>query len=357
MNPHWREPEDETRGENVRRGIRALALRRSGLAGPFAGVLSRPQVLDRMRRRHFPAGVDLSPTQLEEYGRCGFRYFLTEDAQGGISGSGRHGSASGAAAAGSHDSGPLLAGSVSVPLRGSRRQVSDGMAGILGEELERLRQARPTAGGLLWEQLQTGLMDGADGPGRVGVADPFPGGGAGEGAPTRSSIPSRPPWDPCFWAGFRVAVKLREETGPPVRLKGLPDRIERTSEGYRVVLYAAGRQERLRRIREGWGYRLPLSLLLVHSLVGKATSGGFYHVSPPGHLQWRPLGKRGRPASRGELDRLMGSYQEKALLAARGIHDGRFPVTTLKSASAGCSHCAYSRVCRRDEALAGGTPA
>lgn len=351
--PALEESEDEARGDNIRRGIRALALRRSGLPGPFAGVLSRPHVLDRMRRRHFPAGMDLSPTQLEEYGRCGFRYFLRTmlKAESPVPAAtdllreqrrlvhtilARYSQEASADRSGDLD-------------EGERR-----MAGILGEELERLRQARPTAGGLLWEQLQAGLMDGSENPNASGLLIRFLEEERERGADSElhSVEISLGP----FFLG-RLPSCGNSAGEPPVRLKGLPDRIERTSEGYRVVLYAAGRQERLRRIREGWGYRLPLSLLLVHSLVGKATSGGFYHVSPPGHLQWRPLGKRGRPASRGELDRLMGSYQEKALLAARGIHDGWFPVTTLKPASAGCSRCAYSRVCRRDEVLAGGTPA
>ena len=78
--PHAQVPPGSTttsgKGANIDRGVRALTLRRSGHPNAFAGVLDRSHVLDRMRRRHFPAGMDLSPERLEEYGRCGFRYFV-----------------------------------------------------------------------------------------------------------------------------------------------------------------------------------------------------------------------------------------------------------------------------------------
>ena len=143
----------------------------------------------------------------------------------------------------------------------------------------------------------------------------------------------------------------------PVRLRGLLDRIERTSEGFQLVSYVSGHRNRLRGIKEGWGYRLPLSLLLVHSCLGKAASGGFYHAGLPGYLQWRPLRKPGSRAPAEDLEQLMNRYRDDAMLAARRIYSGTFPVTTHKPAAAGCAYCSYSRVCRREEAHAGGAPA
>ena len=143
----------------------------------------------------------------------------------------------------------------------------------------------------------------------------------------------------------------------PVRLTGLLDRIERTPRGFQLVTYVTGHRNRLRRIQEGWGFRLPLSLLLVHSCLGKAASGGFYHAGLPGYLQWRPLRKPGSRAPAEDLEQLMDRYREGALLASRRIYSGTFPVTAHTPAAAGCAHCSYGRVCRREEARAGGTPA
>lgn len=351
--PPMGEAEDEARGENVHRGIRALPLRRSGLPNAFAGVLSRPYVLDRMRGRHFPSGMDLSPTQLEEYGRCGFRYFLRTMLKAE--------SPSPAAADLLREQRRLvhtiLARYSKAASAARPRDLEEDerlMAGVVREELERLRQTRPTAGGLLWEQLQTWLMDEPEDSHAPGLLIRFL-----EEEREREADSELHSVETSLGPLILGRLPSRGKSGkePPVRLQGLLDRIETTPEGYQVVVYAAGRQDRRRRIREGWGFRLPLSLLLVQSFLGRVASGGFYHVSPPGHLQWRPLGKRGRRVSEEDLDRLLEGYREKALLAARKIYGGRFPVTTLKPASAGCSHCGYSRVCRRDEALAGGTPA
>ena len=121
--------------------------------------------------------------------------------------------------------------------------------------------------------------------------------------------------------------------------------------------YVTGHRNRLRGIREGWGFRLPLSLLLVHSHLGKAVAGGFYHAGLPGYLKWRPLRKPGSRAPADDLEQLMDRYREEALVASGRIYSGTFPVTTHKPAAAGCAHCSYSRVCRREEAQAGGTPA
>ena len=342
------------RGENVRRGVRVLALRRSGRPNAFAGVLDRTEVLDRMRRRHFPAGMDLSPDRLEEYGRCGFRYFART----------------------------MLGVSPPPPdldlLREQRRLVrrilfrysqdagasglpdlEDGrrrMAGIVREELEQLRQALPAVGELRWEQLQTWLLDGLEDSKRPGLLLRFleeererdPG---SEIHSVETSL------GPLVLGHLAGTAESGDGPARPVRLRGLLDRIERTPGGFQLVSYVAGQRNRLRPVREGWGFRLPLSLLLVDSLLGTAASGGFCHVSLPGYLQWRPLHKPGRRAPAEDVKRLLERYREEALAAARRIYSGTFPVTPHKPAAAGCAHCSYSRICRREEARAGGTPA
>ena len=342
------------KGENIHRGVRALTLRRSDHPNAFAGVLDRPEILDRMRRRHFPAGMDVSPERLEEYGRCGFRFFvrtilgakppppdsdlLREEHRLVRRILSRYSQDAAA-------SGPL-------GLEDGRRRMAD----IVREELEELRQALPVAGGLRWEQTRAWLMDGLEDANPPGLLMRF----LEEEREREAGLEIH---SVETTLGPLVLGRLpggsRTGDGPPrpVRLTGLLDRIERTPEGFQLVSYVAGHRNRLRGIKEGWGFRLPLSLLLVHSYLGKAASGGFYHAGLPGYLKWRPLRKPGSRAPADDLEQLMDRYREEALVASGRIWSGTFPVTTHKPAAAGCAHCSTSRVCRREEAQAGGTPA
>ncbi len=355
--PHLEAPLGPAQGtarcENVRRGVRALSLRRSGHPNAFAGVLARPQVLERMRRRHFPAGMDLSPTRLEEYGRCGFRHFVRTmlGAEPPLPADSnllreQHRLVRRILSRYSQDA------SESRPpdLEDDRRR----MAGIVREELEQLRQTLPAVGGLLWEQLQTWVMDGLENSNPPGLLMRFLDKDR-QREPDSEVHSVETSLGPLVLGHLPRGAGSGDGQAPPVRLKGFLDRIDRTPEGLQLVSYVAGRRNRLGRIKDGWGFRLPLSLLLVQSFLGKAASGGFYHVGLPGYLQWRPLRKPGGRAPAEDLEQLMDRYREEALLAARRIYSGKFPVTTHKPAAAGCAHCGYSRVCRREEAQAGGT--
>ena len=343
------------KGENVLRGVRALTLRRSGRPNAFAGVLDRPEVLDRMRRRHFPAGMDLSPERLEEYGRCGFRFFVR--------------TILGAESPPPSDPEPVreqhrlvrrilsryskdAAASRPLDLDDGRRR----MAGIVREELERLRQVLPVDGGLRREQMRTWLMDGLEDSNPPGLLMRF----LEEEREREAGLEihsAETSLGPLVLGRLPGGAGSGDGPARPVRLRGILDRIERTPEGFQLVSYVTGHRNRLRGIREGWGFRLPLSLLLVHSYLGKAAAGGFYHAGLPGYLQWRPLRKPGSRAPAEDLEQLMDRYREEAMRASRRIDSGAFPVTRHRPAAAGCDHCSYSRVCRRDEAQAGGTPA
>ena len=343
---------DAQRRRNVRRGVRALSLRRSSHPNAFAGGLSRPDVLDRMRRRHCPSGMDLSPVQLEEYGRCGFRYFVR--------------TVLGSKAPPPVDS-QLLREQRRLVLRVLLRYsqdssadpspgIEDGrrrMAEIARDEMEQSKQTLPEAGGLVWEQLRTWLMDGLEDSKPPGLLMRFLANDRERAA--GSEVHSVEAHLGPLVLGHLPGDAESADGQAPVRLKGPLDRIERTPEGLQLVSYVAGNRNLLRRIQEGWGFRLPLSLLLVHSFLGKAASGGFYHVGLPGYLQWRPLRKSGNRVPAEDLEQLMERYRKEALLAARRIYSGTFPVTTHKPAAAGCAHCSYSRICRREEAQAGGT--
>ncbi len=340
------------RCENVRRGVRALSLRRSGHPNPFAGVLDRSPVLERMRRRHFPAGMELSPTRLEEYGRCGFRYFVRTILR--------------AEPPPPEDSELLreqrrlvrrilsrysqdAAASRPADIEDERRR----MAVIVREELEQSKQMLPAVGGLLWKQLQNWLTDGLEDSNPPGLLVRFLEENR-ERAPDAEVHSVETRLGPLVLGNLPRGAEFGD--GPlPVRLKGVLDRIDRTPEGFQLVSYVAGRRNRLSRVKDGWGFRLPLSLLLAQSFLGKTASGGFYHVGLPGYLQWRPLRKPGNRAPVEDLEQLMERYREEALLAAGRIYSGKFPVTTHKPATAGCAHCGFSRVCRREEAQAGGT--
>lgn len=343
------------RGENIPRGVRAQAQRRSGRPNAFAGVLDRPEVLDRMRRRHFPSGMELSPERLEEYGRCGFRFFVRT-----ILGAKPPSPADSEMVREQHRLVRRIlsryskdaAASPPADLEDGRRR----MAGIVREELEQLKQALPAAGGLRWEQMRTSLMDGLEDANPPGLLMRF----LEEERKREAGLEIHSvetSLGPLVLGHLSGGTGSGDEPPRPVRLRGLLDRIERTPEGFQLVSYVTGHRNRLRGIKEGWGFRLPLSLLLVHSCLGKAASGGFYYAGLPGYLHWRPLRKPGSKAPAEDLEQLMDRYREEALLASRRIDSGDFPVTAHKPAAAGCAHCSTSRVCRREEAQAGRTPA
>ncbi|MCY3776680.1 MAG: PD-(D/E)XK nuclease family protein [Candidatus Aminicenantes bacterium] len=339
------------KGENIHRGVRALTLRRSVHPHAFGGVLGRPGILDRMRRRHFPHGMDVSPELLEEYGRCGFRFFVRTIL-------GAKPPPDSALVREQHRLVRRILSRYSKDAAVDRPpDLEDGrrrMAGIVREELEELKQAWPAAGGLRWEQMQAWLMDGLEDSNPPGLLMRFLEEELESGLEIHSAETSLGP----LVLGH---LPNGEESGAgrkrPVRLGGRLDRIERTPEGFRLVSYVTGQRNRLRGIKEGWGFRLPLSLLLIHSHLGKAASGGFYHAGLPGYLKWRPLRKPGSRAPADDLEQLMDRYREEALLASRRIWSGTFPVTPHKPAVAGCAHCSTSRVCRREETQAGGTRA
>ena len=336
-----------------------------GSPGADPEAVGPPQ---RLRRRSRPArgpgpdapaplsgGMDLSPERLEEYGRCGFRFFVR--------------TILGAKPAPASDPEPVReqhrlvrrslsryskAAAASRPpdLDDARRR----MAGIVREELEQLKQVLPAAGGLRWEQMRAWLMDGLEDANPPGLLMRF----LEEEREREAGLEIHSvgtSLGPLVLGRLPGGAGSGDGAARPVRLRGLLDRIERTPEGFQLVSYVTGHRNRLRGIKEGWGFRLPLSLLLVNSLLGRAASGGFYHAGLPGYLQWRPLRKAGSRAPAEDLERLMNRYREEALLASRRIDSGAFPVTAHKPAAAGCAHCSYRRVCRREEARSGGIPA
>ncbi len=62
--------------ENVRRGIKIQSIRELPELSIFEGLFSTPEVLVQLQQRFFSDAIEVSPSRLQEYAQCGFRYFL-----------------------------------------------------------------------------------------------------------------------------------------------------------------------------------------------------------------------------------------------------------------------------------------
>ena len=133
-----------------------------------------------------------------------------------------------------------------------------------------------------------------------------------------------------------------------VLLTGTVDRVDRGSRGLVVIDYKSGRIP-LGRLYQGWGFQLPLYYLLVRNHYREEVETAFFfHVEPPFEARPRTVGlpdsdNRGWPA-------LAESYRDLALEATRAILSGKFPVTLVGASQAGCRECNFRDACRMDPA-------
>ena len=335
--------------QNISRGIESQYLRGSDLESSFGGFLSQSDVLSQMRLNHFPSGMQISTIGLENYIGCGFRYFVRailkvkpfQLTHSNLI---------------IREQGLLIHKIVSRFLheseqdgfRGIEKQ-QDRMADIAREELKLLKPVGLDRQGLVWEQFERFLIEGLRGGSRRGLLAHFLEVEQARGSDFKvHSVETS--LGPLLLGRFKGDGKVTgEQSSVPVNLLGVVDRINQTSNGFEVINYKMGGESHSRRIRDGWGFELPLDLLLVQSFLGKVSSGENRYMSLPSNVGWWSIAKLYSKDKTSNLAHIVERYREKALTAARDIHAGRFPVTSLKPVEAGCPWCDFSKVCRRDE--------
>ncbi len=336
--------------DNARRGIAVQWLRESGPYSTFQGFFADPKMVVGLREALFEESLEISPSQLENYVRCGFRYFLEKVA--GIQ----------ALEEESGEVTPLERGNLihsvlfrfikglETPVdfdeetrvgwtRGQRRRIHD----ILQRELARLRLEKRWRDELFWTHEEKLLSDGLLSEGGRGILAEF--------------VDQQ--WDRLRNHHFEAAelrvgpvdlgllADLERARLVPVRLRGKIDRLDSGREGLVVVDYKTG-QDQLPRVYQGWGFQLPLYRFMVRSVQDRPVAGAaFYSIRIPDEVRLREVvacHPDGDPTS--GLDALEQYYRNKAIEAARLLFDGRFPVTLLGPSNAGCRVCAYRGVCR-----------
>ena len=329
-------PAGQEREENIERGIRVQAMRDSLQLSAFDGVFSSGPVISLFRREFFPEGVKVSPSQLESYIQCGFRYFLQRilrveppqeiEAQWTPleKGSFLHRVLHRFMGEGFPPASRAGAGPKSG--REWARRARLRMAEIVREELSSFHFQD-----LFWRHQIKKLVDGLEND-DDGLLARFI-----ELEEERS--------------GKFTVHALESKFGPvqlsplPILLHGTIDRIDRSPDGYFLLDYKTGIQNHRKHVSEGWGFQLPLYIAAAReTLAGKIQSAGFYYLRFPLEVELKEMAIRDRAT----FDRLVEYYRDKAVRLATQLYQGHFPVTLLGESNAGCRSCRYRAVCRVD---------
>lgn len=349
---------NRARAKRLRRGLQAQNARESRLKSPWQGSLSRPFLLEEARARLFPENVTVTPTQLEGYVQCGYRYFLQELLQ-------LNPAAAPTEELSSLEMGRLLHRVVARffgpgydPPR--ERSASEGQGWmrsqfrridqILDQEIERIRPAWSRKSGVLIGFQLRALREGLDGTGRKGLLAHFVSRHwkqrrSSRVVATELSLPPAP------------LGSIPDEGGglAPVQITGRIDRLDRRTNSLVVVDYKTAANQPLR-LYQGWGFQLPLYLdLAAAANPNQPVRGAFYLLQLPFEPEWREPVVRDQHGVDPTLGKLRRYYRSKALHAVRNLLRGEFPVTLLPPRQAGCPHCPFRLVCRyhpeRAEAL------
>ena len=329
-------PGGHEREENIESGIRVQAMRDSSHLSAFDGVFSSAQVISLLRQKFFPEAVTVSPSQLENYVQCGFRYFLQrllrveppqeveEEWTPLERGSFIHRvlfrfMGEGFTPPSREEAGP---GSRQKWTQKQRRR----MAEIVREELSSFPFQD-----LFWKHQISRLVGGLENS-NWGLLARFI-----ELEEERS--------------GKFAVHALESRFGPvpldplPIFLQGTIDRIDRDADRYFLLDYKTGVQDYRKRVFEGWGFQLPLYIGAAREMLGsEIQSAGFYYLRFPLEVKVQDLAVRDQAT----FDRLVAYYRDKAVRLATQLYQGHFPVTLLGESSAGCRACGYRDICRVD---------
>ena len=332
---------------NVRLGLQVQARRESTGLSHYEGVFTNDRVISELRETFFPEGISVSPSRLEDYVECGFRYYVRRLLE--------------VEAPESSDEGvpPREMGRIVHRIlyrffkktienreKGQSPSLEDAkslMLRISSEELELLGGRYQRTRDLIWQDQVGKLLQGLNGD------------GTGLLVSLLEQHWQRPPDSEVHFVEQPISMVLGHldpAAAVPVRLTGVIDRIDSTESGYFVLDYKTGETGPLKKLQGGWGFQLPLYLLAAQSLLDKEILGAaFYIVSLPLRLELKPLAAFAeRDPHEMTLAQLTQDYSQKAVAVAQQLYQGHFPVTILGERAAGCRSCAYSRMCRVDRA-------
>ncbi|MBI4447053.1 MAG: PD-(D/E)XK nuclease family protein [Acidobacteria bacterium] len=328
--------------ENIERGVMAEALRRGKELSAFEGRLHDPLALAAIHFR-LQKPVKVSPSQLEDYLRCGFRFFLRrflkvepfEEIEEEITPLERgdlfhrvlfrfYSDASEAATSGKTREQWLAQ---------SRRR----LAQILQEETAQLRFE-----GLFWRHEQMQMASGLE-KRPPGLLDLFL-----ESEWERMQEYVIHSLESHFGPLTLGEFKDRSGETVTVLLHGFVDRIDRSidhrdEDSYFLIDYKTGAQDAYKRLAEGWGFQLPLYMWGAQQLLqSKVPAAGFYFLRLPLTARLKPVELK----SETEKQKFLEYYRGKALRAVKQMYEGEFPVTLLDATGAGCGSCGFRSACR-----------
>ena len=364
-NPTWA---DETRSLLHGLMINDQRTRRSS-PGPYEGILDRPDILERLRRRFGP-NYPFSITQLERYALCPFSFFVErvldiaplQDPEEDLS---------------ALDRGNLIH-HILYRFYSERRSA----AGVEPVTFENIEAARERLQEILHEEVEALSLQGffwemevhriaLDDPstGREGLLSRF----LRTEAEQTERLQSRPALFELSFGGYPGIGERdpRSSTQPytihgeeTVRITGKIDRVDHTDNGIFLVLdYKTGRSTPSQNdIQSGHSLQLPIYILAVEELLSDQISvgagGGYYQVRDS-----QNCGKKGYftdqtytgilfegrsgalppEAFRDALNRT----RDHVLRYARGIRTGHFPITGHDPDQT-CRYCGHRHICRVD---------
>ena len=330
---------------NLRLGVQVQARRESTRLSHYEGVFTTDRVISELRETYFSKGISVSPSRLEDYVECGFRYYVRrllgvvapESSDEGVP---------------SREVGRIVHRILyrfflkTIEIRDKERSLSleDAkglMLRIASEELKELGVRYQRTRDLIWQDQLGKLLQGLNDD------------GTGLLASLLERHWERPPDSEVRFVEQPISLVLGHlDPDVPVRLTGVIDRIDSTESGYRVLDYKTGETSPLKKLQGGSGFQLPLYLLAAKSILDKQVLGAaFYLVSLPLRLELKSLATfLERDSHATSLTNVTQEYSQKTIAVAQQLYQGHFPVTILGERAAGCRSCPYSRMCRVDRA-------
>ena len=335
----------QERLDNIRRGLEVQAQRESVHLSPYEGVFANDRAISDLRQRFYSKGIGVSPSRLEDYVECGFRYFARRLLKVRAPESGDVGVPAREIGRSLHQIFCRFFQRVLDTQDGGQRLSLEDEKGLMlaigAEELELLGIRYQRTRDVVWQDQVEKLLRGLKRGGK-GLLASF--------LEQRAERPEDAEVHAVEQPFSLVLGQVGSSPAVPVLLTGTIDRIDSSQSGYSIVDYKTGEATPLRKLRGGWGFQLPLYLVGAESMLNeKVQEAAFHFVSLPLTLEQKPLSafvEQYMPEE--SLNHLVDGYSRKAVEAAAQLYRGHFPVTLLGPRAAGCRRCAYSRVCRID---------
>ena len=336
--------------QNIQRGREAVQMRERAEASAFDGIIFSKKQISGIRKKLGGRTVSITPTLVEEYMRCGFR-FLAENYLG-LKQESKLMELRGATFGGVIHRllYRFMSGLKSPSLRGLsswNRLASHRLLAFLEQELEGLPYRKLLSEDLIWSVQEHFLRSGLQ------PDDPLRG-------ILKNFLAHQEKWlrhNQVEALGEKLKsislgkIKIGSGNNVEIILHGTVDRIDRNAKGLIAIDYKSGKVP-LDRLYRGWGFQLPFYYFLVKNhYKEKVDNVFFFKLGSPETVGLSTVSFPNQKRRDWEL--LVGYYQERALEAMQSLLSGKFPVTLVGSAQAECSRCGFRDICRRDSGKIG----